>query len=401
MWIDLRSLWDTPDQSTSVTSVRRNEVSDRVSIFGGTPGAKSAAALLVLTTFYQPQNERPLPPKPKFEPIVETFIQPQKSYLWAPYDSTVEVFLLKPQPKVFSDPETFVQPQKSYLWPAYDSRIEVFLRRSQDKTFVPPEAFVQPQKSYLWPPYVAGVDIVPRSPKQFFGETETFVQPAADSLLIALTSYAVAYNPATDVRFGGNAKVIGQYEAFVQPRGPALVTALTAYAAYNPALDLLRPRYARIFYSGDEVFDWSQSTLLDVEVVTPPVIIPTPSTGGAIGGGGGRKHTGFDENDAKCKKKKEEELEAELRQLYREIARGEVPNLAARVEEIVEPYVCGKCGLTKTDILEADVEAKAAVLSNVSVDSEIAIRLAHDELQRKKAQKIENMRRIKILLESM
>lgn len=112
--------------------------------------ARGASAFLVLTTFYVAAKDRPLPPKPHFAQIVETFIRPLQYYpqtIFAPYVSGTDSTLVRSQFKAFSQPEVFVQPQGKALvvtlttYSPYNPTIDA-KRLSQSSVFSSPEAFV-------------------------------------------------------------------------------------------------------------------------------------------------------------------------------------------------------------------------------------------------------------------
>lgn len=94
------------------------------------------------------------------------------------------------------------------------------------------------------------------------------------------------------------------------------------------------------------------------------------------------------------KRRTEKKLEDDIRRIYRRLTNTEPEIAAAIVEPITSPPA-------KKSSKAAEVEHRAAqiTLSRIGVDAEIALRLAEKELETKRAQRAENLRRIALILQ--
>lgn len=159
-------------------------------------GRQKRSDFLVLTTFYQPGIDRPLPRlTDKVFVGPEVFAKGQNPYpfaVFAPFTNALDVQRTK-QAQVFGTPETFGQPLR--------------------------QALVTTLTSYV--AYVPGTDVRFGKNTQVFSVPETFPQALTqEALIINGTAAAPAYNQATDVRFGKFAQVFGTPETFIQALAP-------------------------------------------------------------------------------------------------------------------------------------------------------------------------------------
>lgn len=94
------------------------------------------------------------------------------------------------------------------------------------------------------------------------------------------------------------------------------------------------------------------------------------------------------------KRRAEKKLEDDIRRIYRRLTNAEPEIAAAIVEPVTSPPA-------KKSSKAAEVEHRAAqiTLSRIGVDAEIALRLAEKELETKRAQRAENLRRIALILQ--
>lgn len=121
------------------------------------------------------------------------------------------------------------------------------------------------------------------------------------------------------------------------------------------------------------------------------------TTSPQFGTGGGGGHKGSSPEEIRRRRRLDEELERELRALYRKIALGKETDLAERVEKIVAPLVqVKKPPAKRTDRIE--LRARALQLQKLSIDTQIALRLAEKEYEDRMVDE-ENMRRISLILQ--
>lgn len=138
---------------------------------------------------------------------------------------------------------------------------------------------------------------------------------------------------------------------------------------------------------------------LTYQVAAIPVATPSE---GAVGGGA---FSSIDQKPQKQRKKEDDELTKTIRSIYRRLANSGVPSIAAKAEAIVAaitPQVrAPKIDVPKNAARKAEIEARIEALTaeKISIESEIALRMADQELARKQAQRAENMRRIHLILQ--
>lgn len=125
-----------------------------------------------------------------------------------------------------------------------------------------------------------------------------------------------------------------------------------------------------------------------------------PSSTGAIGGGGA-SYRGSSPKEIARRRKEEEDLTEEIRTIYRRLVKSDQPAIAEKAEEIVKaanPRVdARRVSIAKLppETREVVVERRAAQLKAVKAETEIALRLLHEELEIEE----ENERVINIIMQ--
>lgn len=133
--------------------------------------------------------------------------------------------------------------------------------------------------------------------------------------------------------------------------------------------------------------------------VTTDEVVAAP--GSAVGGGS----SSYDQKHWRKVKEEEERLEVDIRKIYRRLIGANDPVVVEKVEAIVKTVVKPQKFAPAKKNVELERRIAQLTIDKVSIETEIALRLAAQELDAKKAreakqkQRIENMRRIQIILQ--